>query len=65
MVVEVVEEVELKVVSVRRGLPWVVHGTFFFGCPFPAVPSPLQVGAGLHFFCLVGSIFLFNLFCCW
>ena len=67
-VVEVVLKVmvEMEEVSVfvvvfeRKGLPraGIFLGTFFGG-PFPTVPSPLQIGGGVHFFCLVCWFFFF------
>ena len=62
MAVKVLVEMGEVFVVERRGLPRVgfFRGTFF-GCPFPTVPSPLQIGRRFHFFNDL-FVFLFRLF---
>ena len=73
-VVEVVLKVMVEmesvavVVVVFGGRAYLGLGFFrahFFCGPSTTVSSPLQIGGGLHFFCLVCRFFLFHLFGCW
>ena len=58
VMVEMEEVAMVVVVFERKGLPRTgIFLGIFFGDFFPTVPSPLQIGGGVHLFCLVCCFF--------